>query len=200
MASYQIANPDDFFYRMPQVRVHIKMAMLAKTDVIAALTRLGALAQAQGAPVELVLLGGSLMVLVFETRQATRDVDVVIIAPPEIAKVRDLAKDVAAERGWPDDWLNDAAKGFMVGLSPGPVVFAAPGIVVRRPAFEQLLAMKLSAWRDDVDIADARRLLQELSGSYDDLWRRVALYLQPGRELKAKYAFDDLWENLHGPH
>src|SRR5207253_2155664 len=98
-------------------------------------------------------------VLVFETRQATRDVDVVILSPPETASVRAMAKSIAAERGWPYDWLNDAVKGFLVGESRGPVVFSSPGIVVRRPSIEQLLAMKLCAWRDDVDISDARRLL-----------------------------------------
>jgi hypothetical protein len=41
-------------------------------------------------------------------------------------------------------------------------------LLVKAPASEQLLAMKLSAWRDDLDIEDAR--------------------------LKARYAFDDLWE------
>src|SRR4051794_40265490 len=101
------------------------MATLSKQDVIAALTRLGELAQKQGETIELVLLGGSVMVLLFDARQSTRDVDVVILAPTDSQRVRDMAKSVASERGWPDDWLNDAVKGFMVGLSQGPVVFAA---------------------------------------------------------------------------
>ena len=65
---------------------------------------------------------------------------------------------------------------------------------------EQLLAMKLSAWRDDVDIADARRLLQELASTQrrDDIWAAVQSFLVPGNELKAQYAFADLWESLHG--
>ena len=88
----------------------------------------------------------------------------------------------------------------MIGASVGPVIFSAPGIVVRRPAIEQLRAMKLCALRDDVDIADARRLLQELSGAYNDVWQKVEPYLQPGRELKAHYAFDDLWDESHGSH
>jgi predicted nucleotidyltransferase len=175
------------------------MATLSKDDVIAALTRLGEVAQAQGEMVELLLLGGSLMVLVFETRQATRDVDVVILSPAA-DRVRTMAKTIATERAWPDDWLNDAAKGFMVGVSRGPVVFSASGITVRRPAIEQLLAMKLCAWRDDVDIADARRLLRELSSAYDDAWLQVVPYLQPGHELKAKYAFDDLWDEAYDSH
>lgn len=80
------------------------------------------------------------------------------------------------------------------------MLFEAPGIEVRQPAIEQLLAMKLSAWRDDVDIADARRLLEamEAIGDRADVWQRLVPYLMPGRELKAQYAFEDLWENLYG--
>ena len=185
-------------FRQSRKLPHAQDGHAEQTDVISALTRLGELAQAQRETVELVLLGGSLMVLVFETRQSTRDVDVVIVSPPDAQRVRKMAKPIAEERGWPEDWLNDAAKGFMVGISNGPVILSAPGIVVRRPAIEQLLAMKLSAWRDDVDIADARRLLQELSGAYDALWASIERYLQPGSQLKAKYAFDDLWEESHG--
>ena len=109
-----------------------------------------------------------------------------------------IARIVALERDWPEDWLNDGAKGFLVRLSAGAVVFSAPGIEVHSPATAQLLAMKLSAWRDDVDIADARRLLQEMSGERDEIWRAVEIYLVPGNELKAHYAFADLWELLHG--
>ena len=96
------------------------------------------------------------------------------------------------------NWLNDGAKGFLIGLSPGPVIFSAAGIEVRSPATAQLLAMKLSAWRDDVDIADARRLLQEMTGSRDEIWKTVEPYLVPGDDLKAQYALADLWEALYG--
>ena len=80
----------------------------------------------------------------------------------------------------------------------GPVIFSAPGIVVKSPAVTQLLAMKLSAWRDDVDIEDARRLLQELTGKQEKVWEQVEPYLVPGDELKAQYAFLDLWESTYG--
>ncbi|MEP0843391.1 MAG: hypothetical protein HRF43_11865 [Phycisphaerae bacterium] len=159
---------------------------------------LGELAAAERSGIELLLVGGGVMVSVFGTRPATRDLDVVVLPPSDPGRVRALAAVVAEERGWEEDWLNDAAKGFVVGLSSGPVIFSAPGIVVRRPAIEQLAAMKLCAWRDDVDVADAKRLLQELDTDYNETWRRIEPFLQPGRELKAKYAFDDLWENLHG--
>ena len=60
-----------------------------------------------------------------------------------------------------------------------------PTLRVRTLSVTQLLAMKLSAWRDDLDVEDARRLVEP--------------HLVPGREMKAQYAFDDLWESEHGP-
>ncbi|MBI3763201.1 MAG: nucleotidyltransferase [Chloroflexi bacterium] len=176
------------------------MATINKSEIIEALERLGQLAEVQGERVELLLVGGAVMVLAYDARRSTRDVDAVILAPPEARIVRSLAKTVATERDWPDDWLNDAAKGYLVGLTAGPVVFSAPGIEARRPAIEQLLAMKLSAWRDDVDIADARRLLDELppGGAREEVWKAIEPHLVSGDELKAQYAFWDLWESLHG--
>ena len=176
------------------------MAIFTKREIIEALERLGQLAEAQSEMVELMLVGGALMVLAYDARQSTRDIDVVILAPREAHRVRTLAKKVAAERDWPDDWLNDAVKGYLVGLSLGPVIFSAPGIEVRRPSIAQLLAMKLSAWRDDVDIADARRLLSELRAGRgrEVVWQEVRPYLVPGYELKAQYAFQDLWETTYG--
>jgi hypothetical protein len=49
-----------------------------------------------------------------------------------------------------------------------------------------------------VDIADAQRLLQELTGLQEEVWSAVEPFLVPGRELKAQYAFLDLWEVTHG--
>ncbi|MBA3994011.1 MAG: hypothetical protein C0469_10840 [Cyanobacteria bacterium DS2.3.42] len=174
------------------------MAIFGREEIIDALTKLGALSQSEGETIELILVGGGVMVLVFGERDSTRDLDVLIVTPTESRKVKELAKVIALERGWADDWLNDAAKGFLVGVSEGPIIFSAVGIVVRRPGFPQLLAMKLSAWRDELDISDARRILGELSGSREEIWQTVSPYLLPVREIKARYAFEDLWEAAHG--
>lgn len=122
---------------------------------------------------------------------------------PESARlVRSLVQQVAKELDWPSDWLNDGAKGFLMGLSEGGVIYAAPGIVVHCPAPAQLLAMKLSAWRDDVDIQDAGRLLRELvRRSCEDqeaCWALIESYVIPSQILKARYAFLDLWESIYG--
>lgn len=174
------------------------MATLSRDEIVGALERLGDLAQARGMSVELYVVGGAAMVMAYGAREATRDVDVVVLAPREVALVRDIARIIATERAWPDDWLNDGAKGYLVGLSQGEIVLTAPGIVVRRPSVEQLLAMKLSAWRDDVDIADARRLLEDVQGDEGAIWAALVQYVVPGCELKARDALSDLWEERHG--
>jgi predicted nucleotidyltransferase len=176
------------------------MATFSRDDIQDGLKRLGELAQAQGLHIRLTLMGGAVMVLGYQARPSTRDVDAVILAPGEARLVRALAKHVAEERDWPEDWLNDGAKGYLVGISEGPILFSAPGIEARAPTLEQLLAMKLSAWRDDLDISDARRLLQEIAGGHDKdkIWQSLEPYLVPGDELTAQYAFMDLWESLYG--
>ncbi len=174
------------------------MSVITKQEILDALKRLGELALAQGEQIELVLMGGALMVILFGERQSTRDLDVLIVSPEETVKVRQLAQKIGIEHGWPADWLNDAAKGYLIGLSTGDTVFSAPGITVKRPSFAQLLAMKLSAWRDELDIIDARRLLKELSGNKEEIWQMICPYLVHGSELKAQYAFEDLWEAIYG--
>jgi hypothetical protein len=58
--------------------------------------------------------------------------------------------------------------------------------------------MKLSAWRSQQDIADAATVLNELASLYsgkEALWNAVAPFVV---NLKARYAFDELWERLYG--
>jgi len=173
------------------------MNILPRPQIIQALETLGVLAHQQAHTIELVVMGGAAMVLMYNARPATRDVDV-LIQSPRARLVRQLAKQVAQQFDLPLDWLNDGAKGYLVGLSQGDIVFSAPGILVKTPAVAQLLAMKLSAWRDDVDIDDARHLLQNLEGTRPQVWAEVEPYLVPGAQLKAQYAFLDLWEDVYG--
>ena len=174
------------------------MALLTRQGIIDALRSVGELAQRQGLSVDLLVVGGAAMVLLYNARPSTRDVDVLVVSPQQAHIVRNLAKQVAQDYNLPLDWLNDGAKGYLVGISEGDVVYSAPGIVVKSPSIAQLLAMKLSAWRDDVDIADAHRLLQNLPGEQQQVWQMVEPFLVPGAELKARYAFLDLWETIYG--
>ena len=54
------------------------MALLSRHEITDALTRLGELAQAQGHQVELIAVGGAVMVLAYQARLSTHDIDVFI--------------------------------------------------------------------------------------------------------------------------
>lgn len=145
-------------------------------------------------PHELVIAGGAALVLLYGARESTKDVDVVL----SDRDVQDAAHRVAARLELPEDWLNDGAKGYVHGMTLGEILFRSGNLIVRTLASTQLLAMKLSAWRDDLDIDDARLLLSEIQGTRKRVWEEVEPHLVPGRELKARYAFEDLWESKHG--
>lgn len=173
------------------------MTLLSREQIINALNRLGELAHESGQYIELVVVGGAAMVLLYGNRESTQDIDVLILAPGA-ALVRKMAQQVAEEFGLDADWLNDGAKGFLFGFQEGRVLHSSVGISVIAPALAQLLAMKLSAWRDDVDIDDARHLLTSLQGTQSEIWQAIQSHLIPGAELKAWYAFLDLWELVYG--
>jgi hypothetical protein len=103
-------------------------------------------------------------VVLYEARDATKDVDAFAIGSTDPAAVRQAAQRVAAALDLPENWLNDAAKGYLHGILPGKVLLDRSTLLIRALAPQQLLAMKLSAWRDDIDIADAKVLLRDLPG------------------------------------
>ncbi len=90
----------------------------------------------------------------------TRDVDAIF--EPKTS-VDEAAREVAMTRGWPDDWLNDATKGFAPGPDPHQrVVLATKNLEVAVASPEYLLAMKLLASRFDKDVEDIRLLYSQL--------------------------------------
>jgi hypothetical protein len=177
------------------------LALLERGQIEDALRRLGELALQQDESIELMAVGGVVMVLAHNARLSTHDVDAIALNPGQAQFLRELVAQVALELDWPTDWLNDGAKGYLMGLSEGSTLYTAPGIIVHCPASAQLLAMKLSAWRDDVDIQDAgyllRTLISEVDAEQEGLWAMIEPFLVPGQQLKARYAFLDLWESFY---
>lgn len=138
------------------------------------------------------------MVLGYGARESTRDVDAMALVPCERSIWSRAVASVGASLDLPDDWINDGAKGYVRNIELGEVLMVLPSLRVTSASASQLLAMKLSAWRDDVDISDARLLLAGLKSDKSTTWVEVARHVTPGRELTASLAFEDLWESLHG--
>ena len=146
---------------------------------------------------EIIVVGGAALVLLFRARESTKDVDAYFVKP-EASSLRVAAEAVANRLDLPKDWLNDGAKGYLVGITTGAVLYESASLVVRAASTVQLLAMKLAAWRDAIDRSDAQLLLSQMNGSAEQIWSAVKPYVPPHQLDKASYAFEDLWETTYG--
>jgi len=83
-----------------------------------ALEELGRRAHGEGKTIEIAVYGGSALMLTYDWRLATKDVDAVFEADRQT--VRRLAQGIAEENGWDPDWLNDGVKGFLSAADDSP--------------------------------------------------------------------------------
>lgn len=133
---------------------------------------------------EIGICGGAVMCLVFKARESTMDVDE-IFEPAR--KIREAAKKVAAKLGVPEDWLNDAAKGYFLSHPPTVDVLNLSNLRVWAPTAEYMLAMKcISARFDSHDADDVRTLVKHLGlTDSNEVFRLVEEYY-PREQIPAK--------------
>jgi len=67
---------------------------------------------------QIVITGGAALVLLFNARESTKDVDAYFLQP-DPPRIREAAARVSRELELPEDWLNDGAKGYFVEISEG---------------------------------------------------------------------------------
>jgi hypothetical protein len=134
---------------------------MTQEEILRALQALNDELVRQGVRGEVGIVGGAAMVLAFNARESTRDVDAVF---EPSSKVRVAAERVAESLKLPADWLNDAAKGYMpADTQPRTILLDLPGLAVWTPPPQYLLAMKAIAARfDSHDAADLRTLIQHM--------------------------------------
>jgi len=170
----------------------------------AILRALGSLSEAlgkQGVTGELCLFGGTVMVLAFNARLSTKDVDALFQPTPLI---RDFARSIAEEQNLPADWLNDGVKGFVstrhettAGNLP-----QFPHLRLTMPVPEYLLAMKCMAARlggttgESSDVPDILFLLRHLKlKSASAALEIVAQYYPANRiPVKTQHLVEGLFE------
>jgi hypothetical protein len=162
---------------------------------VEALQALGDELSRQGVRGQIFIVGGAAMALAYSTRRVTKDIDAVF-EPKEL--IYEAAARIAGELGLPDDWLNDAAKGFMPGedddARPIPDV---RGIEITTASPRYLLAMKLLAMRIGEDDEDIEVLLRECDVHNADQALDILQRMYPHREPPAKARF--FLEELLGP-
>jgi hypothetical protein len=174
--------------------------MLDRDAILGALRRLAELLRDRGVDGEVCLLGGTVMVLAFRARPATKDVDA-IFEPASL--VRELSHKVAAEHELPADWLNNGAKGF-VSARHDTTTGDLPqweGLRLTMPTPEYLLAMKCMASRigagpsDPGDVADIRFLVSHLALTSAEEAREIVARYYPEDRIppRATYLLEDIF-------
>ena len=133
---------------------------MTRREIAELLTELGRRLAARGVEGEMYVVGGAAIALAFDERRSTRDIDAVF--EPKLL-VYAAAAEIAADRGLPDGWLNDAVKGFIAGADESAVpVLEVPGLRVSAGSPRMLLAMKVLAHRVGEDEDDVRMLAADL--------------------------------------
>lgn len=143
---------------------------------------------------EVGLLGGAVMCLVFQARESTKDVDAVFAPTREM---RAAARTVAGRFGISEDWLNDAAKGFLETSPPRVPVLDLPNLRVWAPTAEYMLAMKcVSARFDTHDAGDVAFLVRHLGlAAPDEVFERITRYYPRERvPPRARFLVEELFD------
>lgn len=174
---------------------------LTREQILAALHALSLELGKQGVTGEVCLFGGTVMVLAFAARPATKDVHA-LFQPAQL--IRELARQVAVEQHLPADWLNDGVKGFV--SSRHDIITGNlpqfPHLRLTMPVPEYLLAMKCMAARiggtgeGPSDVADIIFLVRHLKlSSSAAVLELVGQYYPANRiPVKTQYLVEGLFE------
>jgi hypothetical protein len=136
---------------------------------------------------EIGICGGAVMCLVYEARQATKDVDAIFQPTTEI---REVACEIAADFNLPSDWLNDAAKAYFHIDPPTEDVLNLSNLRVWAPAADYMLAMKcISARFDSADRDDLEFLIEYMNLTTVEQVFDIVCQYYPKRLIPAKSQF-----------
>jgi hypothetical protein len=175
-----------------------------------ALAGLGRRAFSAGRTVEIVIYGGSALLLTLNRQINTGDVDAVFEGNKDF--IKRLAAEMAEEFGWDENWLNDGVKGWLSNRDADPDVKALfktypaedqPGLRVYTAKPEYLFAMKRRAMRvggieTNSDIDDIKLLARAIGirNSQDALILVEKFYPQNMLQPKTRLGLEEIFSNL----
>jgi hypothetical protein len=172
--------------------------MLRNVQVLEAFRRLSDRLAVAGVIGEIHLMGGVVMMLAFQARESTKDVDA-IFAPT--LEIRSAAARIAEEMGLDPDWLNDGAKGFAspAGDYSDQAIPQYPNLRVLTPTAEYMLAMKVIAARTGAgsekgDKEDIRLLVHKLRLNTSESVLAIVQRYYPATQIlpRSQYLVDEI--------
>lgn len=147
-----------------------------RSELLDAFDRIGRAAVAARTKLQIAVYGGSALMLASNFRFATEDVDIADIGHDWPDWLTDVVAAIACDKGWSDDWLNDAVSFHLSPLAQQERDHLAFGTFPRRsekaglavliPTARYQLAMKLKSLRISdfkkgaVDMEDTAHLLR----------------------------------------
>ena len=133
------------------------------------------------------------MVLEVGNRASTQDIDASF--EKNAPAIRDAVLSIARHEGLRDDWLNDAAKGFLYTQPPVTLWKQYASLNVYIPSLEYLLAMKLVAGRPR-DIDDARAIVKKVGiSTSQEVLNLLTRYVPQNRiDVRVQYLVEELFE------
>jgi len=155
--------------------------------------------QKNGVTGEVCIVGGAAMILAFGSRESTRDIDALVMAP---ASVRTAVAQVAETNGFSPNWLNDGAKGFASGQpTEMKEILKHSHLRIVAPPAAYILAMKCLAARvglDEHDKDDTKFLIQHIGlRSPNDVLEIVEQYYPKERiPAKTQYFIQEVCDEL----
>lgn len=165
--------------------------MLNRDTCLTALKYLGEAAKKRGIKLEIAIYGGAAMILRFDVRERTNDIDVKVrgMTPAELFP---LSLDIGEELGLEPGWINTAISIFTSSveeMADFDCIDICDNLSVFLASPQYLLAMKIMAMRLDAeshDVADINFLLDKLElENFDEILEIVKAYY-PEDKIKAE--------------
>ena len=169
---------------------------LSRQEIIVALERLNDELMRADAKASVYLVGGAVMCIVLNARESTKDVDAWFSDP---SAVRSAARRVAIDLSLPEDWLNDAAKGFVPESAGFDSWRALSNLEILVADEQTLFAMKCAAARTEEDAADIRLLAERLgiSSSTEALQAVLRYYPENRLPVRTRLLLEELLDDGH---
>ena len=152
------------------------MTAFDREALLDAFDQIGRAAVAARTRLQIAVYGGSSLILASNFRFATEDVDIADIGGDWPGWLKTVVADIARDKGWSDEWLNDAVSLHSSPLAQQdrdhlafgtfPRQSENSGLCVLIPSARYLLAMKLKSLRISdfkkgaLDMQDTANLLQ----------------------------------------
>jgi len=163
--------------------------LLSGDDIELLLNEIGVHVASAGKIAELAIFGGSAIAIMFDFRNATRDVDYIPISG-DMTCLADAISAISKKHALTADWFNDAVEVFASGTPAyclhGEYPIGNPGIRVFIASPEYILAMKIYSMRSSFssnDVKDIWHLIDEIGIKSCDDAIEIATKFYPDKDV-----------------